>query len=487
MNRTKWDKKIVDWIIPVTAADHPPITTQTFAIGDHSGKDDEACNNLNLGKLVKQNNGTTIIDQEQVVDGQSQLHKQSLNHMDSTFLIDHLYVCLEGSKEFLDDDRGLQSIREPPDKGFHVFTDFWCDNWTEKGPLILRNSVMPTIFPKLSQLFVEGRWELGEVYQLMDDQLLQEIINVQLELSTREDKIIWQHSSDGKFTLKSAWNSIRSERHFNDQADAIWKQKDYGLTHYPLVIETNSKVLIAMDLKKSQASWHLWDLLDRIFSLLQSFSFQIKHTFREGNAVADSLANKGVIDGYSLAYIAADGLPMTTKQLILQDSRQIRIWAFRSIGIQGGGVYRYLEEFLAVGIHFAVRLQNGGALLCSSVLRLRLQIFMALIAGISFSLQNLQGFTATGYSPLFCMSLGSFSLNGAYYGRFLEYRLFISLSPLTFGFAELLSHWCRDSAAAFFSYAISKSHYSQLSQDFNSENVQFQQQHFQLDSPSCYH
>ncbi|CAK9181039.1 unnamed protein product [Ilex paraguariensis] len=100
---------------------------------------------------------------------------------------------------------------------------------------------------------------------------------------------------------------------------------DYGLTDYPLVIETDSKVLVDMISKRIQSSWHFWTLLDKIFSLLQRFSFQINHTFREGNAVADSLGNKGVMDGNSKTYTATDGLPTVIKQLVLQDSRKIRV------------------------------------------------------------------------------------------------------------------------------------------------------------------
>ncbi|CAK9184813.1 unnamed protein product [Ilex paraguariensis] len=50
---------------------------------------------------------------------QCDLNMQSILSPQSTFLIDRNYVCLKGREFSKDDDNGLKSVREPPDKGFH--------------------------------------------------------------------------------------------------------------------------------------------------------------------------------------------------------------------------------------------------------------------------------------------------------------------------------------------------------------------------------
>ena len=96
--------------------------------------------------------------------------------------------------------------------------DFWCDNWSQLGPLIHRASSAPLNFPYLSQVLVQGRWDFNRVRQHMDEQLIQDVIALQIELSERGDQLIWQHTTRGNFTIKSAWNLIQSAGQQNVQA-----------------------------------------------------------------------------------------------------------------------------------------------------------------------------------------------------------------------------------------------------------------------------
>ncbi|CAK9139326.1 unnamed protein product, partial [Ilex paraguariensis] len=70
-------------------------------------------------------------------------------------------------------------------------------------------------------VLVEGRWEFNMVRQHMDEQLIQEVVALQIELTERGDQLIWQRK--GNFTIKSAWNLIRSAGQQNVQASNIWK------------------------------------------------------------------------------------------------------------------------------------------------------------------------------------------------------------------------------------------------------------------------
>ncbi|CAK9162655.1 unnamed protein product [Ilex paraguariensis] len=58
-------------------------------------------------------------------EGRCLLNKQGVLDSDSTFLVDHDhdYVCAENFGGSLDDERGLYSTKEPPDRGFHSEED----------------------------------------------------------------------------------------------------------------------------------------------------------------------------------------------------------------------------------------------------------------------------------------------------------------------------------------------------------------------------
>ena len=76
--------------------------------------------------------------------------------------------------------------------------------------------------------------------------------------------------------------------------------------------------------KQVQVSWRYWKFIDQINSILQGLTFEIQHTYREGNAVADSLANTGVIDRESHSYDSPNNIPVVMRFLMQQDSRNIK-------------------------------------------------------------------------------------------------------------------------------------------------------------------
>ncbi|CAK9146009.1 unnamed protein product, partial [Ilex paraguariensis] len=97
-----------------------------------------------------------------------------------------------------------------------------------------------------------------------------------------------------------------------------------GLQDYSIIIETDSKLLVDMVMQKIKASWKFWNILDRIASILQNFNFQFQHTYHQGNIVAYSLAKQGVSDRVSKIYDSNDGLPISIRLLMQQDTRKIR-------------------------------------------------------------------------------------------------------------------------------------------------------------------
>ena len=102
--------------------------------------------------------------------------------------------------------------------------DFWCDNWSGEGALILANFRVPDFYPKFSEVLINGVWELEGVAQYMEDSLLQQINSYHITLSDREDRLVWKHTTLGNFSVKTAWNLIRSEGQLNVTTTSIWRQ-----------------------------------------------------------------------------------------------------------------------------------------------------------------------------------------------------------------------------------------------------------------------
>ncbi|CAK9174644.1 unnamed protein product [Ilex paraguariensis] len=76
--------------------------------------------------------------------------------------------------------------------------DFWGDNWSGNGPLILRNSVKPREFPKLSQVCVDGQWELEDVCGHMEADK-----KIKVECLSREEALALFRKKAGNNTPNS--------------------------------------------------------------------------------------------------------------------------------------------------------------------------------------------------------------------------------------------------------------------------------------------
>ncbi|GLJ20936.1 hypothetical protein SUGI_0382170 [Cryptomeria japonica] len=79
--------------------------------------------------------------------------------------------------------------------------------------------------------------------------------------------------------------------------------------HLKVVIEGDSQIILNGVTKKRFTNWRLNERIPRIDQLLQKLEdYQVKHIYREGNRVADLLANQGVIESQTKVISVADSM-----------------------------------------------------------------------------------------------------------------------------------------------------------------------------------
>ncbi|CAK9137475.1 unnamed protein product [Ilex paraguariensis] len=108
--------------------------------------------------------------------------------------------------------------------------------------------------------------------------------------------------------------------------DGLLLVQDYGLVVYPLIIKTDSQVLVDLIKQRSKLSWEFWALFRKIFSILHSLEYRIQHSYREGNAVADSGQQGGVCNNASHTHTFPLTLTLNLhmRQLLQRDQRKIK-------------------------------------------------------------------------------------------------------------------------------------------------------------------
>ena len=105
--------------------------------------------------------------------------------------------------------------------GNGLATDFFCDNWLGSGALLSRLDLMPQFFPKVSNLIESSVWHLEDDGLCLSADLRSEVLTFDPCLSDCEDKKIWQGTSSGHFSVKSAWQLCRVQGVYNEVPDRI--------------------------------------------------------------------------------------------------------------------------------------------------------------------------------------------------------------------------------------------------------------------------
>ena len=90
-----------------------------------------------------------------------------------------------------------------------------------------------------------------------------------------------------------------------------------------VVIETDSTIARLIMIQEVSAPWAVDTIVRKIITLLRDKKMRFSHVYREGNAVADSLANYAIDEEISGTFEEFHQLPAQARKLINVDKAQI--------------------------------------------------------------------------------------------------------------------------------------------------------------------
>ncbi|OIS98250.1 hypothetical protein A4A49_62368 [Nicotiana attenuata] len=96
-----------------------------------------------------------------------------------------------------------------------------------------------------------------------------------------------------------------------------------------IVVESDSLLIINMINRKTKAHWQIIHELEQIWELTRTGDFQFKHIFREGNKIADQLANLGEVTKTHGIFNQAVPLPREVRASLKFKQEEIPNFRFR--------------------------------------------------------------------------------------------------------------------------------------------------------------
>lgn len=100
---------------------------------------------------------------------------------------------------------------------------FWTDDWTGLGPLSSL-TINPGIVDNnnlIQDFFSQSSWDIDKLSLYLPDQVIDHITAIPISTSNEiEDRLIWKATSNGKFTVSSAYSCSIN---FDSSLDCFWK------------------------------------------------------------------------------------------------------------------------------------------------------------------------------------------------------------------------------------------------------------------------
>ncbi|XP_004306074.1 PREDICTED: putative ribonuclease H protein At1g65750-like [Fragaria vesca subsp. vesca] len=106
---------------------------------------------------------------------------------------------------------------------------FWHDYWFPAGPLI--NFALPSAFinhaATVCDFWIEDGWDVHKLLDVVPFEIVNKIVNVPIDFGVSgSDTLIWGATANGKFFVKSAYNSLFDmSAPLNPQWNYIWRMK----------------------------------------------------------------------------------------------------------------------------------------------------------------------------------------------------------------------------------------------------------------------
>lgn len=113
---------------------------------------------------------------------------------------------------------------------------------------------------------------------------------------------------------------------------AILRALDYCNQHLlnHVILETDSLTLKNMLRKEWKIPWELIQMMETIDDMMTQMNVQVQHIFREGNQVADYLANLAINQQNKQQYHTSNQLPTLARRFLNMDKQQIPAIRIRS-------------------------------------------------------------------------------------------------------------------------------------------------------------
>ncbi|KAF8389248.1 hypothetical protein HHK36_025941 [Tetracentron sinense] len=198
----------------------------------------------------------------------------------------------------------------------------WYDNFLDSGPLFSEIPEGEHSHIRLKELFINNVWDVENLQMLLGLNKAEEVIERVGYLRSSSDILLWLPEKNGCFTTKSAWDAIRFRAPNFEWAKWVWHKwlpKKIAICMWKAAFECLSvdekvrrvgvSLASACDCCDSRQSEDLEHVLNKgefatdiwrkvsveLTGLLEGVDFSIKHSYREGNKVADALARQGAM------------------------------------------------------------------------------------------------------------------------------------------------------------------------------------------------
>ena len=99
--------------------------------------------------------------------------------------------------------------------------DFWCDIWCGDRPLAQVIGVSNPSHSLVAEFFTPHGWNVPQLKECIPDFLVQQITSIHFSLD-RDDVMVWTPSTNGNFSVASAWGDIRQKRNISWIDRWVW-------------------------------------------------------------------------------------------------------------------------------------------------------------------------------------------------------------------------------------------------------------------------